>query len=194
MTTIEAWLVALAVAFAPPDKHEKIPTWNETVEARVARYGTIATDIAFVVDRAAEPLPGLNRSESAALVLAVAIGESGLQPDVDLGPCYRKGPFWRRCDAGKAVGIMQLQVRYHLRAKLFKDRRALLARAYQGIRGSLLACAKLPTHERLAVYGAGTCTNVGGRAGSRRRWGLFLQLLGAKPVPAWPAPAEAQKP
>ena len=82
-------LFVLALHFAPA---QKIPTWHETESQRVSRYASIASDIHATVDKIG-PLPGLDARQSAVLLLAVAVGESGLAPDADLGPCYREGGY-----------------------------------------------------------------------------------------------------
>jgi hypothetical protein len=187
MTVVVEWLLALALQFAPPSQALRFPGYDETADATRVRYAAIAEDIVFVV-QAHEPLPGLTRPESAAFVLAMAIGETGLALDADKGPCFRGRHLGRnyaaRCDGGRAVGILQVQLSAG-RAEHFADRRKLLAVGLKALRGSLLACWRLPVEERLAAYGSGSCSNDGGKAGSRKRFALFAQLLHAHSTPAW---------
>ena len=165
MTVVE-WLLALALQFAPPSQALRFPGYDETADATRVRYAAIAEDIVFVV-QAHEPLPGLTRTESAAFVLAMAVGESALAIDADKGPCFRGRHLGRnyagRCDSGRAVGVLQVQLASG-RAEHFADRRKLLAVG-------------------LAAYASGSCNNDGGKAGSRKRWALFSQILNARPAP-----------
>lgn len=184
MSVVE-WLLALALQFAPPLQALQFPGYVETADAARARYTVIAEDIAAVT-QAHEPLPGLTRSESAAFVLAMAIGETGLALDADKGPCFRGRYLGRnyagRCDSGRAVGVLQVQLASG-RAEHFADRRKLLTVGLAALRGSLLACWRLPIDERLAAYASGSCANDGGKAGSRKRFALFSSLLYARPAP-----------
>jgi hypothetical protein len=168
----------------------RFPGYDETADAAKARYAAIVEDIAFVV-QAHEPLPGLTRSESAAFLLAMAIGETALALDADKGPCFRGRYLDRnyvaRCDAGRAVGVLQVQLATG-RAEHFADRRKLLTHGLKALRGSLLACWRSPVDERLAAYGSGSCGNEGGKAGSRARFALFGRVLHAHPIPTWPKP------
>jgi hypothetical protein len=173
-----AWLFAAALAFAPPDRTPQFPSHPETVEQRTERYQAIASDIfAVAFDPKAEALPGLTRRQSAALMLAVAIGESHLAPDADLGPCYRKGKLWRtRCDSGWAVGIMQTRVHPAHQEAYFNDRRKALRLGHQRLRQSLSMCRHLAPLTRLAAYGSGSCNR--GKKGAAKRWRLYQTLLG----------------
>jgi hypothetical protein len=185
MSPVAEWLLALALQFAPPSQALRFPGYDETADAARARYTIIAEDIAFVVQEH-EPLPGLTRSESAVFVLAMSIGETALALDADKGPCFRGRHLGRnyagRCDSGRAVGVLQVQLASG-RAEHFADRRKLLTVGLTALRGSLWACAQLPVDERLAAYASGSCNNEGGKAGSRKRWALFSQILNARPLP-----------
>lgn len=191
MTSVVEWLLALALQFAPPSAALQFPGYVETADAARARYTIIVEDI-VAVTQAHEPLPGLTRTESAAFLLAMAIGETALALDADKGPCFRGRHLGRnyagRCDSGHAVGVLQVQLASG-RAEHFTDRRKLLAVGLKALRGSLWACWRLPVTERLAAYGSGSCANEGGKAGSRKRFALFGQIFNAKLAPAWPAVA-----
>lgn len=178
-----AWLLALMLQFVPPDRSLQVPSHPETVQQRTDRYRDIARDIrAVVFDPETKVLPGLTRRKTAALVLAVAIGESGLARDVDLGPCYREGPKWvLRCDSGIAVGLWQVQIPLHQQAPYWLDRQLLLRLAYKKLRQSFRLCRHLAPCYRLAAYGSGSCDR--GRKLAASRWGLFRRLLRARPLP-----------
>lgn len=193
MNPIVAWLLALMLQFAPPGKAVEMPGFEETVEQRTARYQSIAEDIYTVVDRSQVHM--LTRQQNAGLLLAVALGESELAKDTDVGPCFH-GTFnginyAHRCDGGKAVGIMQVQMPTQDAPLYFGDRKRLLAKALRGIAGSFGACRDLPFDERLAAYGAGKCDSDKGRAGSKKRMRTFEHVMSAKAVPKdWPKPVE----
>ena len=196
MTPFVEWLLALALQFAPPSQALRFPGYDETADAARLRYINIAEDIAAVV-QAHEALPGLTRSESAAFVLAMSIGETALALDADKGPCFQGRHIGRnyaaRCDGGRAVGVLQVQLRAG-RAEHFGDRRKLLTAGLKALRGSLWACWRLPAQERLAAYGSGSCDNDGGKSGSRKRFALFGQILNARPAPVWLATPPSAKP
>ncbi len=177
----EAWLFALMMAFVPPDRSITIPSHPETVQQRTQRYRSIAHDIVLEVQAQPKPLPGLSRRQTMALVLAVGIGESGLAPDADYGPCYREGLYRGRCDAGRSVTMWQLMLPRKLHKQYFGDRRQAIRYAMRIMRLSMQACRHREMRHRLAAYCSGSC-NKGGQ-GSAARWGLFVNLLNWKPKP-----------
>ena len=166
----------LALKFAPIARAKDIPTHPETHAQRRARYASIATDIAATVEEHG-PIIGYSKWQTATIMLGLAIGESGLDPDADLGPCYRKGVYRSRCDGGLAVGIIQLQDRsISKREAMFADRRLLLRRALKAIKGSFGVCRGRPHLERLSAYASGSCTNKAGQRGSSKRLSLAARL------------------
>ena len=183
---VEEWLFQLAMRAAPPTLAWKPPTGphaNETPKEREARYRVIAHDIyvvAFTVKN--KPIHGFNRLHTAGFMMGMAIGESALSPDADMGPCFHGGAHWRRCDSGRAVGILQVWV-YGNQERYWKDRQLLLTRGLRDLRASFGSCHHLPKEERLAVVGAGTCESVVGRRVSRRRWKLIQRVLGGAAAP-----------
>jgi hypothetical protein len=187
MNPVVAWLLALALQFAPPERSKQLPGWEETVEQRTARYAAIAEDIWHTV-KTGRHINGLGKRRTAALMLAVAIGESGLDPDTDKGPCYRGGKYRPRCDYGHAASMWQIKLGRGKTAQegwgqadLFADRRKAAAVALRGIRGSWWMCRRLPEAHRLAAYGSGTCRR--GHKGSAARIRLWYKLMAAKPLP-----------
>jgi len=135
VTAAIAWILSLLTLALPPERIAAMPGWEETPAAREARYSEIATDIAAVVyapDAVVLYAGPRARAHTAALLVAVAVLESGLAADVDRGPCYRgrdgRGP---RCDRGRAFGLWQV----HDRA-VQGDRRAAARAALRLMRGS----------------------------------------------------------
>lgn len=197
LNPVSSWLFKLAMRAAPPSHAWKPPSGphaNETVEQRTERYRDIAYDIYRVVYyEPNRPIFG-NRLFTAGFLLGMAVGESGLAPDADLGPCYLEGMKGKRCDGGRAVGILQVWIpkgiayRKADRAKAqepyWRDRWRLITRGLAEIRGSIGVCHKLPVEERLAAYGAGTCESPVGRRVSRKRWALIRRIMGAVKPPS----------
>lgn len=172
-----AWVFVLLCALAPPAKLAALPAfpgWAETAEQRTDRYRAIAEDIAAVTPDTRE----------LAVLVAIAIHESGLAPDVDLGPtCYRgprgDGP---RCDFGKAVSIFQIHADGEDAKLLIGNRRTAAKRALALMRRSARAC--VPKHgpeAALRIYASGTCE--GGAKASTDMVKLARRLLTEHPPP-----------
>lgn len=147
MTAAVAWILSLLTLALPPDRIAAEPGWHETPAAREARYQAIAADVAAVVYEPGAPVLYAGpraRAHTAALLVAVAVLESGLAADVDLGPCYRgrdgRGP---RCDRGRSASCWQIRLEPGERtregwtqADLFADRRKAIRVALRLMRGS----------------------------------------------------------
>lgn len=187
MSLAQAVMLA-ALAFAPPETRPQYEGHRETREETVERYWSIAQDIAAAAEEVPATPGGLTDQQEAALLLALAIGESGLSRDVDVGPCYRKGRLWRRCDSGTSYTIWQLKpgiVDGKVRAgkELQADRRLAARLALRRARGSLGQCRALEAHDRLAAYGAGRC--IAGIESVRERYRLFQRVRDyMRPLPA----------
>lgn len=135
MNAAIAWILSLLLYAAPPDRLDAAPGWDETPAARAARYDAIAADVAAVVyapDAVLLYAGPRARAHTAALLVAVAVLESGLAADVDRGPCYRgrdgRGP---RCDRGRAYSLWQVHD-----PAVQGDRRAAARAALRLMRGS----------------------------------------------------------
>ncbi len=202
MTAAIAWILSLLTLAVPPDRLAAQPGWEETPAAREARYLAIATDVAAVVyapDARTLYAGPRGRARTAALLVAVAVLESGLAADVDLGPCYRgRDGRSSRCDSGRAHSLWQVHS-----PEVAGDRRAAAREALRRSRGSFAMAAargrergwsaEEVARHRLDVY-AGS-----GAASATRAGGLRLALgerLAARPgaprdaeVLAAPAPA-----
>lgn len=164
-------ILAALLAFAPPEKRPTFPGYHETSEARLARYDAIAADIEEASDG----------PSSAALLVAMAIGETGLALDADRGPCYRGGVFTSRCDYGRAATLWQMHAgRYQGEpftvGDLFTDRRRAAGLALWALRSSLRMCHRLAPEDRLSQYGAGTCQK--GIEQVRARYYLWMRVEG----------------
>lgn len=157
MTTFELclWVLSALTEHVPPERvSPRFPQAVETLEEKHDRYVDIAWDIASVS----------SNKRDAALLVAVAIKESGLARDVDLGPCDPARVRLGQCDAGRAKTLWQLQA-----VDGWPDRREAARMALKRLRHSEKRCRDLPAEERLAAYAAGTCTSSAGRKISRDR-------------------------
>lgn len=87
----------LLLHLAPLDRQTSAPWADASTAEAAVRYVEIATAIGNVCDRDS-PHP----ETCSALLVAIAVGESGLARDADIGPCYREGAYRARCDSGAA--------------------------------------------------------------------------------------------
>jgi len=145
-------LVALAFAalvqWTPLEEH----SFYEKRSATVARYESVAEDIAEVVATAEGAR--VESAELEALLLAsIASAESHLARDVD--ECRRGGPSWTLW-----------QVSTH-RAFVCRDRRNAARVALYRIRESWAVCGSATPALRLSFYASGSCDR--GHAASRYR-------------------------
>ena len=185
MSGLAEWVLSAALTFAPVETRPKFKGYEETPDETRARYASIAEDVAQAAEDGAKSPEEAKRR--AALLLAVAIGESGLSLDVDRGPCYRKGNWKSRCDGGTSFTIWQMKTvvvdgKPMLASKVagLEHRKVAAKAALRAILGSLGMCRKLPPEDRLSGYGAGRC--IEGHKSVRARHALFQRVLGhAKP-------------
>ena len=171
MSALVTWLVAAMLAFAPPANARKFPGWEETPDEARARYTLLARAIEEAV--LASNGSGYSDKAEAALLLALALKESDLARDVDVGPCYRVGAWKKRCDGGTSFSVWQLKA-YRTSdgtrvtgAMIQADRTLAAKKALALALGSLGQCKKLPESDRLSAYVRGTCQE--GHQGSAER-------------------------
>lgn len=182
---LEEWVFLAAVAHASPSKLPQFPGHEETEEQTRERYRAIARDIVAAT--------GPDRRAQAALLLAFALGESGLSRDADLGPCFQgkdaQGRSWRgRCDSGRAAGIWQMHAVYDLKTQttftvdeIFADR-ARAATVFRKLAlSSLKRCADLAPEDQLSGVGLGVCTKGDERV--RARYRMWQKLRAWRPAP-----------
>jgi hypothetical protein len=158
LETLTARALLVLLHLVPPGAtYERLPGWEETAEARIVRYRSIASDIAAVAEWQCGTDILCGRSVVHALI-GVAYHESSFAPDVDSGHCYRgrdgKSP---RCDGGRSHSIWQLRA-YGADAALYDSSRPAAAReAWRRIQRSANACRSYDFGARLAVYAGGRC-------------------------------------
>lgn len=156
--SITAWVFAMLVFLSPAQRAGAMPGWEETSEAREARYWSIAADARAVVFDAAEaPLPGLTRDETMRVVLAIAHHESGgFAKDVDVGPCYTGPGYEKRCDSNRSVCLMQILTEPGARRdRLRASRVACFREGLMMARASWARCRE--PERRLNQYATGSC-------------------------------------
>lgn len=175
-----AFVLAALRGELPPDRTSALhavsfPWAAETAEQRDERYVSIAQDVAAA---AALEAPE-HRARLAALLVAVALRESALAPDVDLPECHpdrvagKGAARGATCDGGRARSIFQLQnFRAETRAAFAVETRAAIGRSRR-------ACAKagLPPEERLAAFASGDCNKEAGKKLSRDREAYAARIL-----------------
>ena len=183
MQALIAWLVLAALHFAPPAKHRVFPGHEETAEQALARYTSIATDIATAVEGRKDA------KDRAALMLAWGIGETGLYHDADKGPCWREGVWKTRCDGGLAAGIWQMHThrdptsgKWLSVEEIFGDRARAARTATTLISKSLKSCTHVAAEDQLSAFGLGRC--VSNNRSVRARYKLWNQVRAWEPPPA----------
>lgn len=183
MSALVTWLLAAMLAFAPPAKAKRFPGWEETEGEARARYLALAQAIEAAA--LASNGSGYSDKAEAALLLALALEESDLARDVDVGPCYRAGGWKARCDGGTSFSVWQLKA-YRKSdgtrvtgAMIQADRVLAAKKALALALGSMGQCKKLPEADRLSAYVKGTCQE--GHAGSAKRVAKWRKVEGWKP-------------
>lgn len=135
------WILAAMLHVAPVEKLPQFPGYPETPLESRARYAEIAEVIADTCDDA-KSVRGCT-----SMLVAIAAGESGFSRDTDIGPCYRKGAYWKRCDSGRAASVWQAQAwgvdwdgEKITVARLFADRHLAAWQTLRVARASLARC------------------------------------------------------
>lgn len=169
--TLFGWVLLALIAHDPG--HPAFPGHEETAaEAFARRVG-----IAHAITVAAEEEQGwLTDRAEAALLISVAIGESGLSRDTDVGPCFRgtwdgRG-YSARCDRGKSASVWQVWASAwgHSPEQIFADRVLAARLALRAARGSLGMCKALPAEDRLSGLSGKCIRGLEAARGHYRRW------------------------
>lgn len=187
------------VAKAPLDRPHYIPEAQETVEQGMARYESIASDVAEVM-RTEKPLfKGADgKLRTSALIMSVMLHEGGFRRDVDLGlGAHSKG------DHGNSVCLMQLnvgkgrsfawnvvkdraprpadppsEIQQGWTAKeLLADRKKCITAGLRVMRVSFASCGRMPQRDWLRAYASGSCD--AGAPESASRMGLAFRWYAA---------------
>jgi hypothetical protein len=197
----EAWALSFMTKYAPPGRKTFYAEAQETKEEAELRYEAIARDLVEVVyDPANRPLfsGSEGRTKTMAVMLAVALYESGFGKNVD----YGVGKF-ARGDNGKSWCLLQVnvgagrawpmgwnvkeyrpwrpgdaiedQVLGATGPEMVADRKKCFVEALRGMRLSFNSCASRPVKERLNVYASGDCSK--GSKESRIRMTQALKFL-----------------
>jgi len=184
--SLTAWVFLLLMTKVPPERHDGSP-WEEPRYEAWRRYAHIASAIDTTCSDAPRLPRGCNTTKCcAALLSAIAIGESNLARDADEGPCYRVGPrYERRCDRGRAASVFQCQRISPLVSvsDLFASREVAAKQALMVASASLAKCGKLDPRDKLSGL-SGRC--IDGPGPWRARYALWLTLR------AWEPPAKKE--
>jgi hypothetical protein len=142
--SLREWAIAALLSHWPLERVPVMPGHDETMAQRRDRYDAIV-DAAVAAAEAEPPKPGgLSDKREAALLLAIAIGESGLARDADLGPCFIGPGHERRCDGRRSATVWQLMgSAWKIPVEtLFADRGLAARLELKAARGSLWLCRK----------------------------------------------------
>lgn len=178
---LSTWVLAALLHFAPPEAHEKAPWADPSRAHALARYRAVAEAIVSVCDS----------KSCAALLVAQAVGETGMARDADEGPCHRAGSYRTRCDSGRAASVFQAHAfasdkdgQKITKERLFKDRALAAWHVLRIARGSLRQCRHLPAQDRLAGLGNSKCKRSDA---ATKRWYLWQTVSAWNPKPVEPA-------
>lgn len=169
-----------------------IKAGKETEAEALARYSAVADAVETVAtDPTVEPLFDGPRArlKTAQLLLAVAIGETHIARDADVGPCIGK-----RCDTGRSACVMQINVgagktaEGWTREELFADRVKCVTSGANRIRQSMGMCRRQPFAHRLADFSGGMCESPRAQASSERKMRLFERISKMPDAPSTDLP------
>lgn len=194
-----AWIVAFIALQAPPGRATFTPEAQETKEEALARYESIAKDVAEVVMDEEPLFKGPHgRIKTATVILSIMTYESGFMRNVDLG----LGKLGKG-DNGRSACMMQINIgkgrtfdwnrakgrpalpsdpteeveKGWTQAELLADRKKCIRAGYRIIKISFRGTSGLPATEWLRIYASGKSTE--GSTESRLRMGLALRYFGA---------------
>jgi hypothetical protein len=171
---VTAWILSLLLVVVPPGR---VPARESEADGR-ARYAEIAADIAAAVADEAPLFAGqFGRERTAALLVSVALFESGFRVDVDRGVTLG--------DHGASCTLWQLnlgrgRIDGFSCGELAANRRKAAALALRAMRRSRAACPNLPIEDMLRVYASGSCERGARESAERVR---FAQRLFARHPP-----------
>ena len=178
-------LLALMLQLSPPEATTSLSLpseGHETLEARTARYESIADDVLVVANSDPPLFRGTNAIDRTALLLLVTtyFESSGWHWAVDTGA--------KLGDHGRSWCIAQIHLPGARRTPegwagpdLIEDRRKCLRASMRVLRASLALCTRRPQADRLAPYLSGSCFVA--VDDSRRRWVVFQHAL--RQVESW---------
>lgn len=175
--TLAQWVFLALLHFAPVEQIPTFEGFEETAEEARDRYLALSDAIAAAAEEDVRPT-GLGQRDEAALLVAIAIGETRLSRDTDVGPCFRGragGPYWSRCDHGRAASVWQLhrwdfEGRRPQLTELFADRGLAARMALHAATTSLWRCRALPAVDRLSALSGRCVVGLEQARGHYRRW------------------------
>lgn len=163
MTSLASWIFQAIILLSPP---EKAVSWashaeaKESLEDKITRYQSIASDMAEVIEDPEEKLVysgKFAKERTAALLTSIAWMESGFRRDVDLGIGKKaKGGGLDSCLMQVRLGLGKTTEGWSSE-DLTRDRKKCFKVGLAMVRGSFYSCRSLPTEEKLAAYASGNC-------------------------------------
>ena len=195
MNLLIAWIVSFMVAVAAPGRPTYIAEAVETKEEAVARYESIAADVATVVwDSAEKPIFNgpYGRARTASLIVSIMLHESAFRKDVDSGVGkYARGDggkSWclmqRNIGTGRTIPWNQAKYRFarpgdapdevfegYLGTELVGDRKNCIREGLHLLHG--VRCGALPVREWLRAYASGSCDKGSKESQARMDTAMF---------------------
>lgn len=188
MNTLSTWIFTVLLSIVPPQK-----AVNESEVDMKARYESIATDMAEVIEKSKPIFNGKDAElRTAALLSSIAFYESGLRKDVDEGNA--------RGDSGRSWCLMQINIgnghvlvgdaemKSWTGKDLVTDRKKCFAAAIEVVRASMKQCSHLKDGSVLGGYTTGKC--IANEKTATSRWNLSQQLIKKYPYIV-PEPTQA---
>lgn len=172
-------LLALMLQLSPPEAITSLSLpseGHETLEARTARYESIADDVLAVANSDPPLFNGTNAADRTALLLLITTfyESNGWHWAIDTGA--------KLGDHGRSWCIAQIHLPGARRTPegwagrdLIEDRRKCLRASVRVLRASLALCTRRPQADRLAPYLSGSCFVA--VTDSRRRWFTFQRAV-----------------
>lgn len=175
MNTLSLWILNILISISPPQNQP-----NESEQDAIARYQTIADDMASAIEGSDLIFKGKDaKFKEASLLTSIAFYESsGFKKDIDFGKV--------RGDSGKSWCLMQINVaNNHLNfgndemqtwkgQDLVSDRKKCFLAAIEAIKISRKTCFKLKESSSLSVYTTGKC--IPNQKEAKYRW-LYSEYL-----------------
>ncbi len=172
--SLREWALAALLHHWPVERVPVMPGHEETRVAMLERYEQIVDAVVLVAEEEPAVPGGLSDRSEVALLLAIAIGESGLAKDADVGPCFQGDGHERRCDRGRSASAWQVWAsawKLHP-GDLFNDRTLAARIALRAARGSIALCRKkgLPAVDGLSALSGRCIRNLKPAQSHYHRW------------------------
>jgi hypothetical protein len=155
---MQTWILSVLLWLLPLNRQYRWDATPESQADRLARFESIAADLADVVEAEAQGQTERQKKKIASFAMALAYYESGFYLAVDKG-IGKHG----RGDYGKSYCLMQLNVgkgktiEGWTGEELLADRKKCFTSGIRAFRRSMAACRTLPASYQLSAYTTGKC-------------------------------------